>query len=152
MSQINQLSEVAACTSGQQFPIYDPSQGDTRKASLTTLLTWLQTALTLGRPEPTSQYAAPSSTGFTISIADADDDVHLMLTPVAAYAAGTIKLPTSSNLRDKQEVTVNTTQAITTLTINGNGATVTGAPTTLAQYAYFRLKYDLPTNTWYRIG
>ncbi|MNR16702.1 hypothetical protein D3C85_1333210 [compost metagenome] len=61
-------------------------------------------------------------------------------------------LPAVANIIDKQEVLVNCTQAVTTLTINGNGATVTGAPTTLAANAFFRLKYDQPSTVWYRVG
>lgn len=153
MSQINQLSAVSACSAGQQFPIYDPTQGDTRKASLSTLLAWLQGVLTLGRPEPTSQYAAPSATGFTVAITDSNVDIHLMLTPLAGYAGGTITLPKNTNCRDKQEVTVTTTQAVTTLTIGSNGATsVIGAPTTLSAGSFFKLKYDSTVNTWYRVG
>lgn len=43
--QIYQLSEVATGSSGQQLPVFDPSKGDTRKISLSTLLAWLQTQL-----------------------------------------------------------------------------------------------------------
>ena len=40
-----------------------------------------------------------------------------------------------------------------TLTINGNGATaVTGAPTALAANAFFRLRFDRATSSWYRVG
>ena len=44
-------------------------------------------------------------------------------------------------------------QIFTAFVVDGNGATaVTGAPTTLAANAYFKLCYDLATSTWYRIG
>jgi len=49
-------------------------------------------------------------------------------------------------------VLVNCTQAVTTLTINGNGATVTGAPTTLAANAFFRLRFEAVAGVWYRVG
>lgn len=106
----------------------------------------------------TTQYAAPSSTGFSVTIsagADAtgSENVHLILTPTAGFAAGTIVLPLVTGLVDKQEVLVNCTQQVTTLTINANGATaVTGEPTSLGADDFFRLKFDLPTATWYRIG
>jgi hypothetical protein len=106
-----------------------------------------------------SQYAAPSATGFTVAITDSSSDgvtssnVHLILTPLAGYAAGTITLPAKAGLVDKQEVLVNCTQAVTTLTIGLNGATgAVGAPTTLAANAFFRLKYDAVTSNWYRVG
>jgi hypothetical protein len=81
------------------------------------------------------------------------DNVHLILTPLAGYAAGTITLPAKATLVDKQEVLVNCTQAVTTLTIGLNGATgAVGAPTTLAANAFFRLMYDAVTSNWYRVG
>lgn len=100
----------------------------------------------------TPQYSAPSATGFSVQVTDGSDNIHLILTPVAGYAAGTIVMPLLANCVDGQEVLVNCTQAVTTLTITGNGSTVTGAPTTLAANAFFRLRFDDVTNTWYRVG
>jgi len=153
--QINQLSEVDACSAGQQIPIYDPANGDARKASLGTLADYLQNALVLGRAEPDTQYNSPGATGFSVNITGAagGNDVHLILTPLAGYAAGTLVLPPVASARDKQEVTVNCTQAVTTLTVSGNGALgVVGAPTTLAANAFFKMCYDAVMRTWYRIG
>lgn len=103
-----------------------------------------------------TQYAAPNATGFSVSIAAAGDglgqSVWLLLTPTAGFAAGTIVLPGATILNDGQELLVNTTQAVTTLTITGNGATVYGAPSTLAANAFFRLRYDKVTNGWYRVN
>lgn len=154
--QINQLSEVTACSGGQQFPLYDPSHGDARKASLSTLVAYLQTAISLGRPEADTQYAAPSATGFSVNVigADGDNDVHLILTPAAGYADGEIVLPPVAGLRDKQEITVNCTQTIGALVVDGNGASaVVGSPTVLAAAnMYFKMCYDEVLSTWYRIG
>ncbi len=99
-----------------------------------------------------SYYSAPSATGFTATIPDTDDNYWLILTPLAGYAAGTIELPSSTVAQDQQTINVNCTQAVTTLTIDGNGATVTGAPTTLAANDFFTLRFDAVTTTWYRIG
>ena len=152
--QIYQLSEVATGSSGQQLPVFDPSKGDTRKISLSTLLAWLQTQLAVGRPEAVTQYAAPSATGFSVQITDGDEDVHLILTPAAGYADGEVVLPAVANARDKQLVIVNCTQTVVNFVVDGNGATaVTGAPTTIAAAnEFFTMCYDLPTSTWYRIG
>jgi hypothetical protein len=160
MSSINQLSSISSLSAGDLLAFWDASNSDSRKASLTTLMAFLQANLTftsgLYFGAYTTQYAAPSATGFSVTITDGSSDntnVHLILTPVAGYAAGTIVLPAVASCVDAQEVLVNCTQAVTTLTINGNGATaVTGEPTTLAANDYFRLKFDLPTKTWYRVG
>jgi hypothetical protein len=153
---INQLTALSSLSAGDNIAVGSSANGDDRRASLTVLTNYLQSALTivdaLAFAEYTTQYAAPSATGQNIQVTDADDNIHLIITPVAGYAAMTITLPTSTNLVDKQDILVNCTQAITTLTVAGNGATVAGAPTTLAANAYFRLKYDLPGTTWYRVG
>jgi hypothetical protein len=47
---------------------------------------------------------------------------------------------------------VNTTQAVTALTVAGNGATVNGAPTTLAANGFFRIRFDAVLDVWYRVG
>ena len=153
--QISQLTRVTP-SDGQVVPVYDPTLGDTRAWAISELITLLQTELVFtdaGRLEPMMQYSAPSTSGFSVSITDDDKDIHLVLTPTGGFAAGTIVLPALLNLRDSQLLIVNCTQPITTLTIDGNGATaVTGAPTTLLANDYFTLKYDAITQTWYRIG
>lgn len=150
---IRQLSSVDAFTAGDQIPIGYTAGGDDRRVSGTTLLAYLQSALTLGIPQYTTQRAAPSATGFNVAITDGSANIHLILTPAAGYAAGTITLPAVGNAVDKQLVMVNCTQAVTTLTVAGNGAVaVTGEPTTLAANAYFTLKYDAGTQTWYRVA
>jgi hypothetical protein len=160
MTTINQLTAVDALQAGDAIPIFDTSNGDARKAAISVLLAYMQANLTFstftGQGAYTTQYAAPSATGFSVTITDGADDntnVHLILTPTAGYATGTIVLPAVASCVDKQEVLVNCTQQVTTLTVDGNGATaVTGEPTSLAADDFFRLKYDLPTQTWYRVG
>jgi hypothetical protein len=77
----------------------------------------------------------------------------LLLTPTGGFAAGTITLPAQATCVDGQEVLVTTTQLVTALTVGGNGATaVNGAPTTLAANAFFRMRYDGPAKSWYRVG
>jgi hypothetical protein len=113
----------------------------------------MQANLDLAANGYATQYSAPSATGFSVQITDSSADTHLILTPVAGYAAGTIVLPAVANAIDGQQIMVNCTQAVTTLTVDGNGATaVTGEPATLAANAFFTLKYDAVTSTWYRVG
>ena len=160
MTQINQLSAVSSVSAGDQTVIFSTNNGDTRRVPMSVLLAYIQANLTIGSfADYVSQYSAPSApsaTGFSVTVTDGKDDntnVHLILTPVADYAAGTIVLPPVASVVDKQEVLVNCTHAVTALTVDGNGATaVTGAPTALAANDFFRLKYDAPTKTWYRVG
>lgn len=150
MPTINQLSAVDEVVSSDQVPIYSSENGDARKASMAVLLAFIKGQITASDDKVT-QYAAPSATGFSVQVNDSES-VWLVLTPTGAFAAGTLVLPALANCVDRQEILVNCTQAITTLTITGNGSTVTGAPTTLAANGYFRLRFDDVTNTWYRVG
>jgi hypothetical protein len=151
MPQINQLTAVSAVAAGDNFPLYSSSNGDARRVSASVLKSYMQDGFDVAT-EKVTQYAAPSATGFSVAITDGSDSIWLILTPVAGYAAGTIVLPALANCVDKQEVLVNCTQSVTTLTVSGNGSTVTGAPTTLAANAFFRLRFDDVVNVWYRVG
>ncbi len=153
MPTINQLSAVDSVVASDAVPLYSSSNGDARKASFTEILAYLQSSLDFSPSDLfTTQYSAPSATGFSVQITDGDDSIHLILTPGATYATGTIVLPTSTNCVDKQEILINCTQIVTTLTIDGNGATVTGEPSAFAANDYFKLKFDSLTTTWYRVG
>lgn len=153
---IRKLTATDTLSAGDNIAISSNSQGDDRRASLTTLTTYMQSALTFSDADAfvnyLTQYAAPSATGFSVAINDAALNIHLILTPVAGYAAGTIVLPSTINAIDRQEVLVNCTQDVTALTVDGNGASVVGEPTAITADDFFRLKYDLPGITWYRIG
>jgi len=151
MPTINQLNAVSQLSISDLVAIYSSSNGDARKASLDTLATFIKSLITVSDDKIT-QYSAPSATGFSVQINNDSDSIWLVLTPTAGFAAGTLVLPAVANCVDKQEILVNSTQAITTLTVNGNGATVTGAPTTLAANGFFRLRFDGVTKTWYRVG
>lgn len=144
---ISALTSATALGSADAFPIASSADGDTRKASLSLLATYLQGVLTFPG-QLTQQYAAPSATAFNVAIAAAD--TWLILTPTAGFAAGTITLPAVR--ANRQRIQVNCTQSVTTLTVAGNGTTVTGAPTTLAANAFFTLQYDATLNAWYRVG
>lgn len=151
MPTINQLTAVDTVVSSDQVPIYQASNGDARKASMAVIKTFMQDGITASDDKIT-QYAAPSATAFSVQITDGSDSIWLILTPTATFATGAIVLPALANCVDKQEVLVVCTQIVTTLTVSGNGATVTGAPTTLAANAFFRLRFDDVVNVWYRVG
>ena len=151
MTTINQLSAVDSLSAGDLFPVFQTANGDARKASASVVAAFVQTLIT-STDDKLTQFSAPSANAFTVQINDADESVWLVLTPTAGFAAGTIKLPLLANCVDKQEILVNCTQAVTTLTTDGNGATVTGAPAALTANAFFRLRFEGVTKTWYRVG
>ena len=152
---ISQYSSIDAVSGSDLLAIWDASNSDTRKVSVTSLATFINALVSTSgyKPEYTTQYSAPSATAFNTAVTDGSDSIFLILTPTAGFAAGTITLPSVANATDKQEVKVICTQAVTSLTVSGNGATgVVGAPTTLAANDYFTLRYDEFYDTWYRIG
>jgi hypothetical protein len=151
MPEINQLTAVTSLTAADQVPVFSSQMGDARKASMTVLGAFLQTLIT-STDDKITQYASPSATGFTVVITDDGNSKWLVLTPIAGYAAGTITLPSLANCTDKQEVLVNSTQSVTTLTVGANGSGLIGAPTTLAANGFFRLRFDAVQKTWYRVG
>lgn len=132
--------------------IFCQQNGGVSASSLTLFAEWLSDNITVTGDGMVTQYSAPSATGFTATITDSDASAWLILTPVATYAAGTIVLPSFANSADKQEVLVNCTQIVTALTVSSSGATVTGAPTTLAANGFFRMRFDRVLETWYRVG
>lgn len=148
MTNINQLSSLDTIQLGDLLAVWSTNNGDTRKASMSLLLSFMQANLTLPG-SLTTQYAAPSAAGFSVTVALGD--TWLLLTPTATFAAGTIVLPTSA--ADKSEVSVNCTQIVTALTVSAGGTTVTGAPTTLAAAnEFFTMRYDAATSAWYRVS
>ena len=154
---MNSLNRTDSVQSGDLFVLWKTSSGDYRGLPATDLVTYLNSALTFpAAGDYTTQYASPALTGFNVDITDGAEnntDTHLILTPTGTLAAGTITLPINTGLSDKQRVLVNCTQEITALSIGLNGSTsVIGAPTKLDPGDFFTLKYDQPTNNWYRVG
>jgi len=74
------------------------------------------------------------------------------LTPSGTLAAGTLVLPAVSNCIENQEILVASSQTVTTLTVNVNGASIVCAPTTIVSGGFFRLKFEPVLKTWYRVG
>lgn len=152
MSIQTPLSQGTA-SADSSVPYYDEQNSVYRQTTVQALATLLQGLLTAGGNLIT-QYAAPSATGFTVAIAPPTlgASVMLLMTPAGAYAAGTITLPLKAECKQDQEILVFTTQAVTALTVSGNGATVRGAPAALGANGSFRLRYDVPGQAWNRIS
>ncbi len=151
MTEINRLSALDSVSASDSIPIYSAANGDARKASMAVVKEFMNAEIT-AEDDKITQYSAPAATGTTVTVTNDSDSIWLLITPLAGYAAMTIVMPALVSCTDKQELLVNCTQAVTTLTINANGATVVGGPSTLAANAYFRLRFDAVFNTWYRVG
>lgn len=156
MPEINRLSSLDSLQLGDLLAVYSQNNGDARKASLSLLVSFLNESLTFPTPQANgfeTQRAAPNADFFNVSVNDTAENTHLILTPFLGYEEGTITLPSVDTAIDKQEVLVNTTQQVKSISIDGNGASVVvGQPTALGADSFFRLKYDLGTKTWFRVG
>jgi hypothetical protein len=151
MPTINQLSALDALSASDLFAVYSSGNGDARKVAANRILTYIQAALTFPS-DYTTQYASPAADAFSIQITDGPDSIHLILTPLAGFANGTIVLPALGRAEDGQRVVVNCTQAVAALTVDGNGAVVNGAPAAFLANEFFTLKFDAVNSSWYRVG
>lgn len=152
---IQNLPAVDKVAASDYLAIFSAALGSDARAALSVVAQYLST-LQAAPGAYVTQYSSPNATGFTVNILAAGNglgqNVFLLLTPTAAFAAGTINLPASTILSDGQDLLVTCTQAVNALTVGGNGATVNGAPASLAANGFFRLRYDKVNNSWYRIG
>lgn len=150
MPTINQLSQLNVLSGADQIPVYSASNGDARKASLTTLLDYFET--TFASPEYVTQYASPNVNGFVVNVASTTQPTWLLLTPTMSLATGTIVLPAAASIPDGLELLVYSSQNIATLTISLNGATaVNGAPVGVYAGASFIVRFDKLSNAWWTV-
>lgn len=151
MPQINQLNTLDTPNDSDLLPIYSQQNGDARKVSVGNL----RKAIESGNAQTEgflTQYSFPAGSGFTTLVVSSKENIWLILRPTAPFNVGTIKLPPQSDLFDGQRVIVNTTEAIFNLTIDGNGANLSGQPVTVAKDGSFELRYDAGSNIWYRVS
>jgi len=151
MPQINQLSALGQVSSGDQLPVYTPTNGDARRMSIAQLLTYFQQ--NFASPNVSANLYVPT-TGFNIAVPSPPAEQQwLILQPVGTLATGTITLPLNTQTADGAEILITSTQQITALSFSLNGATaIFGAPTGLTLGTGCRLRYFKTTNTWYSIS
>jgi hypothetical protein len=152
MPTIDQLSQAASLSGADEVALYSPGIGATVKGTLDQVAAVLLDVIE-GTPDGTV-YTMSAVGGFTVAALPVTPhgNVWVQITLTAPAPTGTIILPGVTDRADRQEVLVTCTQAVSALTVNGNGAALSGAPTTTGPAAPFRMKYDLISNTWYRIS
>lgn len=149
MTTINSLSQIDALGGGDQVPVYDSDAGTARKASLSQFVTYFKSAF--ASPDVTVTISSPIA-GFNQVLPTSTTSQWLILTPAGVLATGTVTLPPVADCFDGQRVLVTSTEAITTLTVAGNGATVNGAPAALATDGFFELRYNTLLLSWFCIS
>lgn len=151
MPTINQLPVLNTISSGDQLPVYSPNNGDARRTSIGSLLTFFQQSF--ASPTLSVNLFVPG-TGFNITVpTPVSNDQWMLLQPAGTLASGTITLPLNTGVPDGTTVLITTTQEITSLTIALNGASALyGGVTSLAAGTATAIRFYQPTNSWYQIN
>ena len=151
MPTINQLPLLSPISSGDQLPVYSPNNGDARRTSIGSLLTFFQQSF--ASPTLSVNLYVPGS-GFNITVpTPVSQDQWILLQPAGTLATGTITLPLNTGVPDGTTVLITTTQEITSLTIALNGATALyGGVTSLPAGTATAIRFYQPTNSWYQIN
>jgi hypothetical protein len=151
MPTINQLPVLNVISSGDQLPVYSPNNGDARRTSIGSLLTFFQQSF--ASPTLSVNLYVPGS-GFNITVpTPVSQDQWMLLQPAGTLATGTITLPLNTGVPDGTTVLITSTQEITSLTIALNGATALyGGVTTLPAGTATAIRFYQPTNSWYQIN
>ena len=150
MPTINQLSQLNQLSGSDQLPVYSASNGDARKASLSTLLAYIEAQFV--SPDYVTQYASPNVNGTNVQVASTTASTWLFITPTAPFASMTITPPPAAQLADGLELLVVCSQSVGALTVPLNGATaVVGAPSALSANSSFSLRYDATSTSWYAV-
>ena len=151
MPQINQLPVLSTVSSGDQLPVYSPNNGDARRTSVGSLLTFFQQSF--ASPTLSVNLYVPGS-GFNITVpTPVSNDQWMLLQPAGTLASGTITLPLNTGVPDGTTVLITTTQEITSLTIALNGATALyGGVSFLGAGTATAIRFYQPTNSWYQIN
>lgn len=151
MPTINQLASLNQLSGSDQIPVYSASNGDARRASVSTLLSYIEQAWA----SPTFQRvtASPTLSGFTFALPATANSLFVLLTPTGPMATGTIVLPAAASAADGQEIVLYSSQPVTALAFALNGATaLNGAPTGIPADGSITLRYDAPSVAWWTIS
>lgn len=137
---------------GDQLVLFRGNCTDYRVLPIDQILEWILSKIP--KPEykqPTIQRFNPNA-NFVIEVDNNDAGTYLVMNPSVAIDSGTIKLPSNFNVKDGQEILVTSSQQITNLSFDGNGSALVGEPNAMGATAFFKLKYDALSHTWYRVG
>jgi hypothetical protein len=151
MPTINQLPVLSTISSGDQLPVYSPNNGDARRTSIGSLLTFFQQSF--ASPTLAVNLFVPAN-GFNITVpTPVSNDQWMLLQPAGTLATGTITLPLNTGVPDGTTVLITTTQQITSLTIALNGASaIFGTVSFLGAGTATAIRFYQPTNSWYQIN
>jgi hypothetical protein len=151
MPTINQLASLNQLSGSDQIPVYSASNGDARRASVSTLLSYVEQAWM--SPAFQRVTASPTLAGFTLALPTTASSLFVLLTPTGPMATGTIVLPAAASAADGQEIVLYSSQEVTALSFTLNGATaLNGAPAGIPADGSITLRYDVLSVAWWTIS
>jgi len=150
MVQLYNLNTVTKLSGNDWFLVYSVLNSGDAKVSLNSIVAYLAKALFIEKTNSQNQVVATNN--FNIPVSSSGLNSWLILKLSSAFALGAITLPPVSSCVDGQELIVNCTHQVSTFNVNGNGAIVYGAPSSLSAYSFFKLKFNLSDFSWYRVG
>jgi hypothetical protein len=150
MATIQQLSSIDNISSGDQIPVFSVSNGDARKLSIGSLLSFFQK--TFASPNVATNVFVPVE-GFDVNVpTPVASQQWIVLQPTSNLSAGRVILPLNTITPDGTEVLITCTRNVNTFTLFVNGAlTAYGSPTTIVANEAHRFRYIQSTNSWYKI-
>lgn len=155
MSTIPQLSSAMSVQGSDLIPVFVGGSQTTRRITVSQLIDFFAAQQPANDSTVVVQYAAPSADAFIVQIAQpilGGPDTLMLLTPLSAYASGTVILPPSAKAFDGQNVTLLTTQAIGAITFGLSGAlAIVGAPATMGANDTVTFTYNAFSQTWFMI-
>lgn len=146
------LNETDALGVGDQFVLYKGNCTDFRSVPQDVILEWILGNIPVVKPIAAIIQPFNPNTDFTFDVQNNAVGTYLVMNPSVSITNGTINLPLLAELTDGQELLVTSSQQIENLTIAGNGAALIGEPNTIAASGFFKLKFDVLSQTWYRVG
>ena len=151
MPTINQLPVLNTISSGDQLPVYSPNNGDARRTSIGSLLTFFQQSF--ASPTVSTNLYTPG-TGFNITVpTPVSEQQWMLIQPAGTLATGTVTLPLNTGVPDGTQVLITSTQIITSFTLALNGAAAGfGFPSSIYAGSAFIVRYYQATNSWYNIS
>jgi hypothetical protein len=151
MPTINQLPVLNTISSGDQLPVYSPNNGDARRTSIGSLLTFFQQSF--ASPTVSTNLYTPG-TGFNITApTPVSEQQWMLLQPAGTLATGTVTLPLNTGVPDGTQLLITSTQEITAFTLALNGAAAGfGFPSSIPAGGAFNVRYYQATNSWYNIS
>lgn len=148
MSRNYPIRTQSELTGQELVPGYDEKNALAIYVVLNTLAEWVKAKIS---PTSYDKTINVPVNGFNYTMNDNSNNQWLFLNPGGTLATGTVVLPVKSAAIDGQELSITSSQTITALTVNANGATLNGTITTLTANAPIALRYESQTETWVQV-